>query len=59
MQRDDLVRWLDAYLKVDQFKDPSLNGLQVEGKAEVRVVGAAVDAAQASLTRLLRPAWIS
>lgn len=47
MQRDDLVRWLDEYLKIRDFKDPSLNGLQVEGKAEVRTLGAAVDAAQA------------
>ncbi|GIW26431.1 Nif3-like dinuclear metal center hexameric protein [Meiothermus sp.] len=46
MQRDVLVRWLDEYLKIREFKDPSLNGLQVEGKAEVRKIGVSVDAAQ-------------
>lgn len=48
MHRDDLVRWLDDYLKVNLFKDPSMNGLQVEGKAQVRRVGASVDSALAT-----------
>ncbi|RDI96287.1 Nif3-like dinuclear metal center hexameric protein [Meiothermus sp. QL-1] len=47
MQRDALVRWLNEYLQIGAFKDPSLNGLQVEGKAEVRRLGVAVDAALA------------
>jgi len=47
MYRDVLVRWLDEYLKIHDFKDPSLNGLQVEGRAEVRRIGVSVDAAQA------------
>jgi dinuclear metal center YbgI/SA1388 family protein len=47
MYRDVLVRWLDGYLKIHDFKDPSLNGLQVEGRAEVRRIGVSVDAAQA------------
>ncbi len=47
MQRDELVRWLDEYLNIRGFTDPSLNGLQVEGRAEVRRVGVAVDAALA------------
>lgn len=46
MQRDILVGWLDDYLKIREFKDPSLNGLQVEGKAEVQKIGVSVDAAQ-------------
>jgi dinuclear metal center YbgI/SA1388 family protein len=47
MHRDVLVRWLDGYLKIHDFKDSSLNGLQVEGRAEVRRIGVSVDAAQA------------
>lgn len=46
MQRDVLVRWLDEYLRVREFRDPSLNGLQVEGAERVTKVGASVDAAQ-------------
>jgi dinuclear metal center YbgI/SA1388 family protein len=46
MQRDVLVQWLDNYLRIKEFRDPSLNGLQVEGGAEVRKIGASVDAAQ-------------
>lgn len=45
MHRDDLVRWLDDYLKIGLYKDPSMNGLQVEGKEQVRKVGASVDSA--------------
>ncbi len=44
MNRDELVRWLDAYLKIGEIPDASLNGLQVEGAPEVKRVGAAVDA---------------
>jgi dinuclear metal center YbgI/SA1388 family protein len=44
MQRDELVRHLDAYLDLGAFpEDPSLNGLQVEGAAEVSKVAVAVD----------------
>jgi len=44
MQRDELVAWLDDYLDVRSIPDKSLNGLQVEGKDEVRKVVVAVDA---------------
>lgn len=44
MRRDELVRWLDDFLEIDAFPDPSLNGLQVEGRAEVDEVVVAVDA---------------
>ncbi len=53
MDRDALVRYLDEYLRVGDFKDPSLNGLQVEGKGEVTKVGAAVDAGLALFERAL------
>ena len=36
MQRNALVETLDTLLQSDQFKDYGPNGLQVEGKAEVR-----------------------
>lgn len=44
MTRDDLVRWLDDYLAIDAYDDPSLNGLQFEGADEVTKVAFAVDA---------------
>lgn len=44
MQRDELVAWLDDYLDVRSIPDKSLNGLQVEGRDEVRKVVVAVDA---------------
>lgn len=54
MDRDELVRYLDAYLDLRAFpQDPSLNGLQVEGKREVTRIGAAVDAALATFERAL------
>ena len=43
MELSRLVAWLDTYLEVDAFTDPSLNGLQVEGQPEVNKVAVAVD----------------
>lgn len=55
MRRDELVRWLDEYLKTaEQSKlhhDNSLNGLQVEGCDNVSKVGAAVDASLATFQK--------
>jgi dinuclear metal center YbgI/SA1388 family protein len=54
MDRDELVRYLDRYLNLAAFpQDPSLNGLQVEGKEAVHKVGAAVDAAEATFQKAL------
>ena len=54
MDRDELVRYLDEYLRLKDFpQDPSLNGLQVEGRPKVRKVGAAVDAGEAIFRRAL------
>lgn len=39
-----LVSYLDQYLQIRDFDDRSNNGLQVEGRAEVRRLGFAVDA---------------
>ncbi len=43
MELSRLVAWLDTYLEIDAFTDPSLNGLQVEGQSEVNKVAVAVD----------------
>nr|WP_221088251.1 Nif3-like dinuclear metal center hexameric protein [Deinococcus aquaedulcis] len=41
--RDQLVRYLGEYLNIGGFKDPSLNGLQIEGAPTVRRVAVSVD----------------
>lgn len=43
IERDILTHWLDDYLAIDAYSDPSLNGLQVEGKPEVHKIAVAVD----------------
>ncbi len=48
MLRNDLVDWLNNYLKIDDYKDISLNGLQVEGADEVQKVAVAVDSSQST-----------
>lgn len=50
----DVVTWLDSELDIKSFDDESMNGLQVEGRAEVRVVGLAVDACAASFRAAAR-----
>lgn len=47
MRRDELVAYLDEYLRVRSIEDNSQNGLQVEGPEEVFRVACAVDACQA------------
>jgi dinuclear metal center YbgI/SA1388 family protein len=44
MRRDELVLWLDETLRIRDYDDRSLNGLQVEGRDEVQKVALAVDA---------------
>ncbi|WP_041230625.1 Nif3-like dinuclear metal center hexameric protein [Deinococcus peraridilitoris] len=41
--RDELVRWLDEYLNLSRYPDPSDNGLQIEGKSEITRVAVSVD----------------
>ncbi len=48
MRRDDLTAWLDDFLKINDFPDISLNGLQVEGAEEVKRIAVAVDGVQAT-----------
>ncbi len=49
MKLDDLVTYLDEYLRIDEVEDydTALNGLQVENSGEVRNIAVAVDACQA------------
>jgi dinuclear metal center YbgI/SA1388 family protein len=47
--RDEIVSALDEYLDIDGMHDSSLNGLQIEGAAEIERVALAVDAAQATI----------
>jgi dinuclear metal center YbgI/SA1388 family protein len=49
MQRDALTAWLDTYLDVHAYEDPSLNGLQVEGAPDVAKVAVAVDGSLATI----------
>ena len=44
MQRDELVAYLDEYLHIDDIKDYGPQGLQIEGRDEVRRVVGLVDA---------------
>ena len=46
VKRSEVVGFLDEYLKVSEIADGSVNGLQVEGKGEVKKVALAVDACQ-------------
>ena len=49
MQRDELARYLDECLEAARFRDYCPNGLQVEGRAEVRKIICGVSACQALL----------
>ncbi len=42
--RDEIIRFLNDYLQIDQINDGCPNGLQVEGKEEVRFIVTAVSA---------------
>lgn len=49
MKRDELVKYLDELLVPGKFRDYCPNGLQVEGRSEVRSLLAGVTASQALL----------
>jgi dinuclear metal center YbgI/SA1388 family protein len=49
MQRQELITYLDAYLQIADFVDNSQNGLQVQGREEIRRVAAAVDTCQETI----------
>ncbi|HHY58706.1 MAG TPA: Nif3-like dinuclear metal center hexameric protein [Chloroflexi bacterium] len=44
MQRTELVTYLDSYLRIAEIKDYGPQGLQIEGRAEVRKIVGMVDA---------------
>ena len=48
MKCNELIAYLDNYLRVKEIKDASQNGLQVEGLEEVIKIAFAVDACQAA-----------
>jgi len=44
VKRDELVSFLDTFLNIKNIQDDSYNGLQVEGKDDIKKVICAVDA---------------
>ena len=52
MKLESILQYLDGYLAVSGHPDSrgALNGLQVDGPAEIQHVVAAVDASEASIT---------
>ena len=54
MNRRRVVQYLNEYLDVDSISDRSRNGLQVEGRANVRRVAVAVDACLKTIRRAAR-----
>lgn len=45
MNKNELIKYLDSFLKISDFKDSSKNGLQIDcEKTEIKKVGFAVDA---------------
>jgi dinuclear metal center YbgI/SA1388 family protein len=49
LQRDELRNYLDRFLELARFRDYCPNGLQVEGRADIRLVVCGVTASQALL----------
>ena len=50
----DILQWCDHTLKSAEFKDYAPNGLQIEGKTEVRKILAAVTASQDAIEAAIR-----
>ena len=53
MELRELVNFLDDYLKIDEYTDSSINGLQVEGIQSVEKAAFAVDASMEAFRRAL------
>ncbi len=45
----EILEYISEELSPSSFQDASLNGLQIEGKSEVKLIAAAVDAAEATV----------
>lgn len=54
VNRDEVVGFLDEYLQISAFPDKSSNGLQVEGKEEVRRIAFAVDTTLKTIERAVK-----
>lgn len=52
--RDEIVAWLDEYLRIHAITDSSPNGLQVQGAATVTRVAFAVDGARQTIDTAVR-----
>jgi len=50
----EIVKFLDQYLETEKFEDGSWNGLQVEGKGEVKKIVFAVDASVDSFKEAIK-----
>ena len=50
----DIIQWCDQTLKSPEFKDYAPNGLQIEGKTEVRKILATVTASQDAIDAAIR-----
>ena len=50
----DIIQWCDQTLKSPEFKDYAPNGLQIEGKTEVRKILAAVTASHDAIDAAIR-----
>ena len=46
---NEIIQWCDSTLKAAEFKDYAPNGLQIEGKAEVKKILCAVTASQSAI----------
>ncbi len=44
MTRDKIIQFLNEYLEINKFKDSCINGLQIEGKKEVKKIVVGVSA---------------
>ncbi len=51
MKLDEIVQFLDEYLRINEWSDKSRNGLQVEGNGEVEKIAFSVDACMESFER--------
>ncbi|MGL4647925.1 MAG: Nif3-like dinuclear metal center hexameric protein, partial [Caldilineaceae bacterium] len=44
MRRDELVNYLDSYLRIPEIRDYGPQGLQIEGREQVNIIVGTVDA---------------
>jgi len=54
MTRTELTQYLADFLRISAFKDYAPNGLQVEGKADIRTIVTGVTACQALIDEAIR-----